>query len=98
MTQCHYCARSGVENKLEYIPHKKEYYCKRCEYHFSEDSINDMLPKVETEINSEIKAGGFPLTVVKEDSVPKQVKEIYKTSIKKTKSSGKGKDILSDDS
>ena len=82
MVQCHYCSRSGLDNKLEYIPHKKEYYCKRCEYHFSEDTINDMLPKAE--------AGGFPLTVIKEDDsiTPKQIKDIYKsveTKSKKTK-------------
>ena len=93
MVQCHYCARSGLDNKLEYIPHKKEYYCKRCEYHFSENTISDMLPK--TEVKAE--AGGFQLTVIKEDVAkevketkkedysitPKQVKGIYKTSIKK---------------
>ena len=74
MVQCHYCARSGLDNKLEYIPHKKEYYCKRCEYHFSENTISDMLPNTEVEA----EAGGFPLTVVKED-VAKEVKKIYKT-------------------
>ena len=67
MVQCHYCARSGLDNKLEYIPHKKEYYCKRCGYSWSEDTINEMLPK----------AGGFPLTVVKEDDV-KEIKSIKK--------------------
>ena len=78
--QCHYCARFQKEATLEYLPNKKSYYCKLCGYSWSEDTINDMS-------KTEIKAGGFPLTVVKED-----------TKLKKTKSSGKGKDILSDDS
>ena len=76
---CEYCAKFGNTNILEHLVNKKSFYCKRCGNYFGEDDVN---ARIKTE------AGGFPLTVVKDD---------IKT-VKKTKSSGKGKDILSDDS
>ena len=66
--QCEYCAKFGNDNLLEHLPNKKSYYCKRCGNYFGEDEIN---AKIKAE---QPKAGGFPLTVVKED-VAKEVKE-----------------------
>ena len=57
--QCHYCKRFEREATLEYLPNKKSYYCKLCGYSWSEDTINAEQPK----------AGGFPLTVVKEELI-----------------------------
>jgi hypothetical protein len=45
---CPYCKKYGKENILEYIPDRLQYYCKRCEYKYSEDTINAEQPKHRT--------------------------------------------------
>jgi hypothetical protein len=45
---CPYCKKYGKENILEYIPDRLQYYCKHCEYNYSEDTINAEQPKHRT--------------------------------------------------
>lgn len=73
---CHYCARSGRETILEHLPTKKEFYCKRCEYHWAEDTINaeqhkkaKTAPVKKTE-TVEVKAvEKEPVKVVKKEAI-----------------------------
>ena len=55
MVLCQYCKKYGKENVLEYIPSRLQYYCKVCEYRYSEDSINESMPKKEAPKKAEPK-------------------------------------------